>query len=197
MANLPSTFRQAISTNLLTLTRFRDLLKKIAQNSPTEDLEVLRRAYQFSARYHLRQVRMSGKPYLSHPLEVAHILADLRLDVPTIATALLHDVVEDTGVTLDEIRGQFGDEVAHLVEGVTKISKLDFASQEERQAQNMRKMLLAMVDDLRVIFIKLADRLHNMRTLRYLPSEKQVRVAQETLEIYAPLAHRMGMTGCK
>ena len=193
MANLPSTFRQAISTNRLTLTRFRDLLKKVAQNSPTEDLEVLRHAYQFSARYHLRQVRMSGEPYLSHPLGVAHILADLRLDVPTIATALLHDVVEDTGVTLDEIRGQFGDEVAHLVGGVTKISKLDFASQEEHQAQNMRKMLLAMVDDLRVIFIKLADRLHNMRTLRYLPSEKQVRVAQETLEIYAPLAHRMGM----
>ena len=193
MANIPGTFRQAISTNLLTLTRFRDLLKKIAQNRPTEDLEVLRRAYQFSARYHLRQVRMSGEPYLSHPLEVAHILADLRLDVPTIATALLHDVVEDTGVTLEEIRAQFGDEVAHLVEGVTKISKLDFASKEERQAQNMRKMLLAMVDDLRVIFIKLADRLHNMRTLRYLAPEKQQRVAQETLEIYAPLAHRMGM----
>ena len=193
MANLPSTFRQAISTNLLTLTRFRDLLKKIKQTRPTEDLEMLRRAYQFSARYHLRQVRLSGEPYLSHPLEVAHILADLRLDVPTIATALLHDVVEDTEVTLEEIRKQFGDEVAHLVEGVTKISQLDFASQEERQAQNMRKMFLAMVDDLRVIFIKLADRLHNMRTLRYVPPEKQQRVAQETLEIYAPLAHRMGM----
>jgi len=193
MANLPSTFRQAISTNLLTLTRFRDLLKKIKQNRPTEDMELLRRAYQFSARYHLRQVRLSGEPYLSHPLEVAHILADLRLDVPAIATALLHDVVEDTGVTLDEVRREFGDEVAHLVEGVTKISQLEFASREERQAQNMRKMLLAMVDDLRVIFIKLADRLHNMRTLRYLPPEKQQRVAQETLEIYAPLAHRMGM----
>ena len=193
MANLPSTFRQAISTNLLTLTRFRDLLKKITQTRPAEDLEMLRRAYQFSARYHLRQVRMSGEPYLSHPLEVAHILADLRLDVPTITTALLHDVVEDTGVTLDEIRTQFGDEVAHLVEGVTKISKIDIASREERQAQTMRKMLLAMVDDLRVIFIKLADRLHNMRTLRYLPAEKQQRVARETLDIYAPLAHRMGM----
>ena len=193
MANLPSPFRQAISTNLLTLTRFRDLLKKIAQARPSEDLEVPRRAYQFSARYHLRQVRMSGEPYLSHPLEVAHILADLRLDVSTIITALLHDVVEDTAVTLDEIRNQFGDEVAHLVEGVTKISKLDISGREERQAQNMRKMLLAMVDDLRVIFIKLADRLHNMRTLRYLPAEKQQRVARETLEIYAPLAHRMGM----
>ncbi|OFV97235.1 MAG: GTP pyrophosphokinase [Acidobacteria bacterium RIFCSPLOWO2_02_FULL_61_28] len=193
MDNISSTFRQAISTNLLTLTRFRDLLKKIKQNRPSEDLELLRRAYQFSARTHKRQVRLSGEPFLSHPLEVAHILADLRLDVPTIATALLHDVVEDTTVTLDEIRSQFGDEVAHLVEGVTKISKLEFASREERQAENMRKMLLAMVDDLRVIFVKLADRLHNMRTLRYLPSEKQQRVAQETLEIYAPLAHRMGM----
>jgi GTP pyrophosphokinase len=193
MANFPSTFRQSISTNFLTLTRFRDLLKKISQARPSEDLEMLRRAYQFSARYHLRQVRMSGEPYLSHPLEVAHILADLRLDVPAITTALLHDVVEDTGVTLEEVRSQFGDEVAHLVEGVTKISKIDIASREERQAQTMRKMLLAMVDDLRVIFIKLADRLHNMRTLRYLPAEKQQRVARETLEIYAPLAHRMGM----
>ena len=193
MSNFPSTFRQAISTNLLTLTRFRDLLKKIKQNRPNEDLELLRRAYRFSARYHKSQVRLSGEPYLSHPLEVAHILADLRLDVPTIATALLHDVVEDTGVTVEELRENFGEEVAHLVEGVTKISKLDFGSHEERQAENMRKMMLAMVDDLRVIFIKLADRLHNMRTLRYLPPEKQQRVAQETLEIYAPLAHRMGM----
>ncbi|MBI1956372.1 MAG: bifunctional (p)ppGpp synthetase/guanosine-3',5'-bis(diphosphate) 3'-pyrophosphohydrolase, partial [Acidobacteria bacterium] len=150
------------------MTRFRDLLKKIKQARPNEDLDLLRRAYQFSAQCHLRQVRLSGKPYLSHPLEVAHILADLRLDLPTIATALLHDVVEDTGVTLEKIRQNFGEEVAHLVEGVTKVNKLDFVSREERQAENMRKMLLAMVDDLRVIFIKLADRLHNMRTLQYL-----------------------------
>ena len=193
MTNFPSALRQAFSTNLLTLTRFRDLLKKIKQARPNEDLDLLRRAYQFSAQCHLRQVRLSGKPYLSHPLEVAHILADLRLDLPTIATALLHDVVEDTGVTLEEIRQNFGEEVAHLEEGVTKVNKLDFVSREERQAENMRKMLLAMVDDLRVIFIKLADRLHNMRTLQYLSPEKQQRVAQETLEIYAPLAHRMGM----
>ncbi|MBI4460866.1 MAG: bifunctional (p)ppGpp synthetase/guanosine-3',5'-bis(diphosphate) 3'-pyrophosphohydrolase [Acidobacteria bacterium] len=193
MANFPSALRQAFSTNLLTLTRFRDLLKKIKQARPSEDLEVLRRAYQFSAQSHLCQVRLSGEPYLSHPLEVAHILADLRLDVSTIATALLHDVVEDAGVTIEEIREKFGEEVAHLVEGVTKVNKLEFVSREERQAENMRKMLLAMVDDLRVIFIKLADRLHNMRTLQYLPPEKQQRVAQETLDIYAPLAHRMGM----
>ncbi len=193
MANFPIPFRQTFSTNLLTLTRFRELLKKIKRNRPTEDLELLRRAYQFSAHHHLRQVRLSGEPFLSHPLEVAHILADLRLDVPTIATALLHDVVEDTEGTLEEIRTQFGEEVAHLVEGVTKVSRLDFGSREEHQAENVRKMLLAMVDDLRVIFIKLADRLHNMRTLQYLSPEKQKRIAQETLEVYAPLAYRMGM----
>ena len=193
MSSLSGTFRQAFSTNLLTLTKFRDLLKKIKRNRPTEDLTLLRRAYQFSARYHMAQVRLSGAPFLSHPLEVEHILAYLRLDVPTIATALLHDVVEDTSVTLDEVRENFGEEVAHLVEGVTKIDRLDFSSREERQAENVRKMLLAMVDDLRVILIKLADRLHNMRTLQYLSPEKQRSVAQETLDIYAPLAHRMGM----
>ena len=193
MSNFPSTFRQAFSTNLLTLTRFRDLLKKIKRHRPTEDVDLLRRAYQFSARTHRRQVRLSGEPFLSHPLEVAHILADLRMDLATIATALLHDVVEDTSVTIEEIQKNFGDEVAHLVEGVTKVGKLEVVGREERQAENMRKMFLAMVDDLRVIFLKLADRLHNMRTLQFLPPEKQLRVAQETLEIYAPLAHRMGM----
>src|SRR3970282_1985869 len=166
MAQFPNTFRQAISTNLLTLTRFRELLRKIKRNRPQEDLQLLRRAYQFSAQHHMRQVRLSGAPYLSHPLEVAHILADFRMDLPTLATALLHDVVEDTSVTLEEVREQFGEEVAHLVVGVTKIAKLEFVSREERQAQNVRKMLLAMVDDLRVILIKLADRLHNMRPLQ-------------------------------
>ena len=193
MAQFPNAFRQAVSTNLLTMTRFRDLLKKLQQQRPHEDLDLLRRAYQFSARFHIRQVRLSGDPYLSHPLEVAHILADLRMDLPTVVTALLHDIVEDTEVTLEEIRKNFGEEVAHLVEGVTKVSRLDFVSREEWQAENVRKMLLAMVDDLRVIFIKLADRLHNMRTLQFLSPEKQHRVSLETLEIYAPLAHRMGM----
>ena len=193
MTNLPTTLRQSFSTNLLTLTKFRDLLKTFKRNRPNEDLELLRRAYRFSAHYHMRQVRLSGAPYLSHPLEVAQILAELRLDGPTIATALLHDVVEDTGVTLQEIRDNFGEEVAHLVEGVTKIKKLDYYSREKQQAENVRKMLLAMVDDLRVILIKLADRLHNMTTLQYLSPEKQRRIAQETLEIYVPLAHRMGM----
>ena len=193
MPTLPNTIRQAISTNLLTLTKFRDLLKKIKKNRPSEDLTVLRRAYRFSAHHHMPQVRASGDPYLSHPLEVAHILADMRMDVPTIATALLHDIVEDTSVTPDELRENFGEEIAHLVEGVTKISRLDFSSKEQRQADNVRKMLLAMVDDLRVILVKLADRLHNMRTLEYLSPEKQKIVAQETLDLYAPLAHRMGM----
>jgi GTP diphosphokinase / guanosine-3',5'-bis(diphosphate) 3'-diphosphatase len=193
MAQIPNAFRQAISTNLLTLTRFRELLRKIKKNRPQEDLEPLRKAYRFAAQHHLNQVRASGEPYLAHPLEVAHILADLKMDLPCISTALLHDVVEDTGVTIDTIRAEFGEEIAHLVEGVTKIAKLDLVSREERQANNVRKMLLAMVDDVRVIFLKLADRLHNMRTLKYLPEEKQKRVAQETLDIYAPLAHRMGM----
>jgi guanosine-3',5'-bis(diphosphate) 3'-pyrophosphohydrolase len=193
MTTLPSSFRQTLSTNLLTLTKFRDLLKKLKKNRSTEDLGLLRRAYQFSARYHLTQTRASGAPYLSHPLEVAHILADMRMDVATVATALLHDIVEDTSVTVEELRENFGEEIAHLVEGVTKISRFDFTSREERQAENLRKMLLAMVDDIRVIVVKLADRLHNMRTLQYLPPEKQVTVAQETLDIYIPLAHRMGM----
>ena len=193
VANIPNAFRQAISTNLLTLTKFRELLRKIKKNRPQEDLELLRKAYQFSAQHHIRQVRLSGDPYLVHPLEVAHILADMKMDLPTVATALLHDIVEDTSVTLEQVRAEFGKEVAHLVEGVTKISKLELVSREERQATNVRKMLLAMVDDVRVIFLKLADRLHNMRTLQYLPADKQRRVAQETLDIYAPLAHRMGM----
>ncbi|OFV93615.1 MAG: GTP pyrophosphokinase [Acidobacteria bacterium RIFCSPLOWO2_12_FULL_54_10] len=194
MVNFPGTFRQTISTNLLTLTRFRELLKKIKQARPDEDLELLRRAYRFSAQSHISQTRASGEPYLAHPLEVAIILADMRMDVATIATALLHDVVEDTSVTLQDIRDSFGEEIALLVEGLTKVNRLDIASREERQADNLRKMFLAMVNDLRVIFIKLADRLHNMRTLQYVSPEKQQRIARETLEIYGPLAHRMGMS---
>src|SRR5689334_10403755 len=132
MAQIPNAFRQAISTNLLTLTRFRELLRKIKKNRPQEDLEPLRKAYRFAAQHHLNQVRASGEPYLAHPLEVAHILADLKMDLPCISTALLHDVVEDTSVTIDTIRAEFGEEVAHLVEGVTKIAKLDLVSREER-----------------------------------------------------------------
>ncbi len=154
----------------------------------------MRRAYLFSARQHRGQIRKSGEPYLVHPLEVANIIADLKLDPICVVTGLLHDVVEDTGTPIEEIEEYFGKEVAHLVDGLTKISKLKQASPEERQAQSIRKMLLAMVDDVRVILVKLADRLHNMRTLEHLPSEKQKRIAQETFDVYAPIAHRLGMS---
>jgi len=173
--------------------RFHDLLEKLRQLRPGDDLDLLRRSYAFAAEQHQAQLRRSGEPFLSHPLEVAHILADMRLDVTTLCAALLHDIVEDTKIPIDEIRARFGPEVARLVEGATKISRLDFLAPEARQAENVRKMLLAMVDDVRVVVIKLADRLHNMRTLRFLPHEKQQRIARETLEIYAPIAHRLGM----
>lgn len=173
--------------------RFAALLDLVGQNRPNEDVEMLRRAFEFAAEQHQSQVRESGEPYLSHPLEVAHILADLRLDVTTLAAALLHDVVEDTHIPLSEIASRFGSETARLVEGVTKISRLGLVSPEARQAESVRKMLLAMVTDVRVVLVKLADRLHNMRTLRFLSPEKQERIARETLDIYAPIAHRLGM----
>ena len=173
--------------------RFASLLDKLRQSRPSDDTGILRRAFEFAARQHESQIRESGEPYLSHPLEVAHILADLRLDVTTLCAALLHDVVEDTEVTLPVISAQFGADTARLVEGVTKISRLDLVSPEARQVESVRKMLLAMVTDIRVVLVKLADRLHNMRTLAYLPPEKQERIARETLDIYAPIAHRLGM----
>jgi len=175
------------------MIRFETIIEKLRKNHPDADEELLRRAYLFSAKQHRGQTRQSGEPYLVHPLEVANILADLNLDPICVATGLLHDIVEDTGTSAEEIEEYFGPEIAHLVEGLTKISKLDHASTEERQALNMRKMLLAMVDDVRVVLVKLADRLHNMRTLEYLPGEKRRRIAQETLDVYAPIAHRLGM----
>ena len=175
------------------MIRFETIIEKLRKNHPDADEELLRRAYLFSARQHRGQTRQSGEPYLVHPLEVANILADLNLDPICVATGLLHDIVEDTETSAEEIEEYFGPEIAHLVDGLTKISKLDHASSEERQALNMRKMLLAMVDDVRVVLIKLADRLHNMRTLEYLPGEKRRRIAQETLDVYAPIAHRLGM----
>ena len=179
------------------MIRFEDLLGKVRAYSPEADLELLRRAYVFSALEHKGQVRHSGEPYLIHPLEVSDILADQRLDVVCVASGLLHDVVEDTLTTVDRIRELFGPDVAHIVEGVTKISAIPFSSSEERQAENFRKMLLAMVDDIRVIFVKLADRLHNMRTLQYVPEDRRARIAQETLDIYAPIANRLGMSKVK
>jgi guanosine-3',5'-bis(diphosphate) 3'-pyrophosphohydrolase len=179
------------------MIRFEDLLEKVRAYSPDADVELLRRAYVFSAFEHRGQVRHSGEPYLIHPLAVADFLADMKLDVVAVAAGLLHDVVEDTLTTIDRIRELFGPEVAHVVEGVTKISAIRFASSEERQAENFRKMLLAMVDDIRVILVKLADRLHNMRTLSHLPEDKRVTVAQETRDIYAPIANRLGMSKVK
>jgi len=188
-----ATLRHQIATNVLTVTRFRELLRRIRSYRPNDDLGLIRRAYNYSLLHHTGQQRASGEPYLVHPLEVACVLAEIKLDPIAIAAGLLHDSVEDTSVTIIDIRKEFGEQVAHIVEGVTKISKIDFASSEERQAENVRKMVLAMVDDIRVVLIKLADRLHNMRTLEHLPPERQERIARETLEIYAPIAHRLGM----
>jgi GTP pyrophosphokinase len=179
------------------MIRFEDLLDKVRAYSPDADLELLRRAYVFSALEHKGQVRHSGEPYLVHPLEVADILADMKLDTVCVSAGLLHDVVEDTLTTIERIRDTFGEDVAHIVEGVTKISAIPFSSSEERQAENFRKMLLAMVDDIRVILVKLADRLHNMRTLQYMSEDRRLRTAQETLDIYAPIANRLGMAKIK
>jgi GTP diphosphokinase / guanosine-3',5'-bis(diphosphate) 3'-diphosphatase len=176
------------------MIRFDSIVEKVKQNHPTADENMMRRAYLFSAQQHRGQIRKSGEPYLIHPLEVANIIAELKLDPVCVVTGLLHDIVEDTNTSLAEIETMFGPEVAHLVDGLTKISKLKQASAEERQAQSIRKMLLAMVDDVRVILVKLADRLHNMRTLEHLMSDKRKRIAQETLDVYAPIAHRLGMS---
>ena len=176
------------------MIRFETIVDKVRQNHPGADVELLRRAYLFSAREHRGQIRKSGEPYLIHPLEVANILAELKLDPVCVATGLLHDIVEDTGTSVAHIEEYFGPEIAHLVDGLTKISELDHAPYEERQALNMRKMLLAIIDDVRVVLVKLADRLHNMRTLEYLPGDKRRRIAQETLDVYAPIAHRLGMS---
>jgi GTP pyrophosphokinase len=179
------------------MIRFEDLLDKVRAYSPAADVELLRKAYVFSAFEHRGQLRHSGEPYLIHPLAVADLLVDMKLDAVAIAAGLLHDVVEDTLTTIERIREVFGPDVAHVVEGVTKISAIRFSSSEERQAENFRKMLLAMVDDIRVILVKLGDRLHNMRTLHFLPEDRRTRIAQETLDIYAPIAHRLGMSKVK
>src|SRR4030081_288525 len=188
-----ASLRQQIATTALTVTKFRELLRRMKANRPTEDLSIIKKAYDFSLKYHEGQSRASGDPYLVHPLEVALVLAEMKMDPVAVAAGLLHDSVEDTSVTIVDIRKEFGEQVAHIVEGVTKIGKIDFASREEQQAENLRKMVLAMVDDIRVVLIKLADRLHNMRTLEHLSPDRQLKIARETLEIYAPIAHRLGM----
>jgi GTP pyrophosphokinase len=179
------------------MLRFNDIADRVLEYNPSCDLSLLQRAYVFSAKVHEGQERLSGEPYLVHPLEVAGILVDMRMDEVTVAAGLLHDTIEDTLTTLDELKRLFGEPVAFLVEGLTKISKIEFTSDRERQAENFRKMLLAMSKDIRILLIKLADRLHNMRTLEYVGEEPSRRIAQETLDIYVPLAHRLGMQRMK
>src|SRR5256886_11304695 len=188
-----ATLREQIATTALTVTRFRELMRLMRENRPTDDLEIIRKAYEYSQKYHAGQTRASGEPYLVHPLEVALVLAEMKMDAVSVAAGLLHDSVQSTSITIVDYRKEFGEQVAHIVEGVTKISQIDFHSREEQQAENLRKMMLAMVDDIRVVLIKLADRLHNMRTLEHLPPDRQQKIAQETLDIYAPIAHRLGM----
>ena len=175
------------------MIRLEDILAKVEKHHPGDDLDLIRRAYIFSAKEHKGQVRASGEPYLTHPLEVGNLLAEMKMDAVTVGVGLLHDVVEDTLTTLEKIEELFGKEIAHIVDGVTKISQIQFTSQEEKQAENFRKMFLAMTDDIRVIMVKFADRLHNMRTLTYLPADRREAIARETMDIYAPLANRLGM----
>jgi len=192
-AGIPATANISASARRALDLRFVELTDKVRRSRPGDDLDLLRRAYDFAAREHADQLRASGEPYLTHLLEVAHILADMRLDVTTLCAALLHDVVEDTRVPIGQISELFGADVARLVEGVTKISRLDLLAPEARQAESVRKMLLAMVGDVRVVLVKLSDRLHNMRTLEYLSPENRERISRETLDIYAPVANRLGM----
>ncbi|MBE3554730.1 MAG: bifunctional (p)ppGpp synthetase/guanosine-3',5'-bis(diphosphate) 3'-pyrophosphohydrolase, partial [Thermicanus sp.] len=174
-----------------------ELLDKAKEYMTDDELDMVHKAYLFAEKAHEGQLRASGDPYITHPLAVAEILADLHMDHVILSAALLHDVVEDTHATLDQVRQEFGVEVAELVDGVTKLRRIKYKSQEEQQAENHRKMLLAMAKDVRVILIKLADRLHNMRTLKYRSEEDQRRIANETLEIFAPIAHRLGISTIK
>ncbi|HTP69248.1 MAG TPA: bifunctional (p)ppGpp synthetase/guanosine-3',5'-bis(diphosphate) 3'-pyrophosphohydrolase [Dongiaceae bacterium] len=191
-ANLPLNFNRDKTERQIN-ARLEELLQKLKVNRPSEDPWLVRRAYDIAAERHRDQFRSSGDPYVTHLLEVAHILADMKLDATTLAAALLHDSIEDTEYPVSRLAERFGEEVARLVEGVTKIGRLDMMAPEARQAENVRKMLLAMVNDVRVVMVKLADRLHNMRTLEYLSLAKQQRIARETMDIYAPIAHRLGM----
>ena len=175
------------------MARFNEIVDRVQQNFPEVDLALLEKAYVYSAKVHMGQTRLSGEPYLTHPLAVAEILADMRLDHVTVAAGLLHDTVEDTAVTEADLKLEFGEQIAMLVAGLTKLSKIEFQSRQEAQAENFRKMLVAMSQDIRILLIKLADRLHNMQTLEYMNEDSRLRISRETLEIYAPLAHRLGM----
>src|SRR5678815_5094167 len=174
-----------------------ELLAEVASYNPGADRDLITRAFDRAAQAHAGQQRRSGEDFVVHPLGVARICAQLHLDDPTIAAAILHDTVEDTDTDIDDIRSEFGEEVAKLVEGVTKLTRISFQSREQAEAENYRKMIVAMAEDVRVILIKLADRLHNMRTIEYLGKQKQAQKARETLEVYAPLAHRLGIHALK
>src|SRR6202051_4459348 len=191
-SNVPLNFHRDRTERQLD-ARLAELLAKLRKNRPAEDPWMVRRAYEIAGERHRDQLRTSGEPYMTHLLEVAHILADMRLDATTLTAAILHDAIEDTEYPVSRIEERFGAEVARLVEGVTKIGRLNMMAPEARQAENVRKMLLAMVNDVRVVLVKLADRLHNMRTLEYLEPPKQQRISRETLDIYAPVANRLGM----
>ncbi|HEY7724288.1 MAG TPA: HD domain-containing protein, partial [Anaeromyxobacteraceae bacterium] len=180
------------------MLRLNDILDRVQAYAPSADLDTVKKAYVYSAKVHQGQIRQSGEPYLVHPLEVAGILAEMRLDETTLVTGLLHDAIEDTLATREEIAELFGEEVAELVEGVTKLSRFSASdTQEEKQAENFRKMVVAMAKDIRVLLVKLADRTHNMRTLEHMAPDKQERIARETLDIYAPLANRLGIQWIK
>ena len=179
------------------MLRITDILDKTQDYLSPKELEMIEKAYIFSAAVHQGQVRLSGEPYLTHPVEVAGILADMKLDAATIISGLLHDTVEDTLTTIEQVREGFGKDVAFLVDGLTKISKITFGSQEERQAENFRKMMLAMSSDIRILLVRLADRIHNMRTLNFQPANRQQYIAKETIELYAPLANRLGINWMK
>lgn len=174
-----------------------DIMAKIKTYQPDAPLQLVDRAYQFARNAHDGQLRVSGEEYICHPVEIAAILADLQIDAVTISASLLHDVVEDTEVTLEVLEKEFGKEIAMLVDGVTKLNRIEYKSKEEQQLENYRKMFLAMAKDIRVVLIKLADRLHNMRTLKYMAPYKQAEISRETLEIFAPLAHRLGISNIK
>ena len=179
------------------MLRINDILDKVQSYLSPDQIEMIEKAYVFSASVHQGQIRLSGEPYLTHPMEVCGILADMKLDVATLVTGLLHDTVEDTLATLEQIEENFGKDVAFLVDGLTKIAKITFGNKEKRKAENYRKMILAMSTDIRILMVKLADRLHNMRTLQFQPKEKQLQIAQETLDLYAPLANRLGINWMK
>ena len=179
------------------MLRINDIIDKAQAYLPPEDLEMIEKAYIYSASVHQGQVRLSGEPYLTHPMEVAGILTDMKMDAATIISGLLHDTIEDTLTTAEQIEKEFGKDVAFLVGGLTKLSRISFGSQEERQSENFRKMILAMSADIRILLVRLADRIHNMRTLQYHPKDKRIYIARETMDIYAPLANRLGINSMR